>query len=381
MLSINTFKKDLKKVAAFTVLSAGFVFSAFGESSSVSASNGASSASMTAFIEGCQSYSRGEWETAIFSLRKAIAYSDSSEPDIYYMLISSEMFNYDYASALDDCDTFLESFPNSIYAPRIKYFKGKNLFLIGDYERAIIELSDYCHYNQNDELYPYSLYYIAESLYSAYKYDDAAAIYERIIEEYPDCERVSPAMYRLESIAQRSREEKLLYLLKQTGEEYLSAKEEYEKQLRMYNSDTVVSARQKLTEAQQKNEELENQIRDLEIQISALRDEVARAEAERQAENLRNQNADQERLKQEAEKESEDSDKDENQSDEQIEEPLDEQLEDKEDQAVIPEKTEEEKKKEAETAAQRERREQLRTLREKALEAQRRFEEQQTVSN
>ena len=77
----------------------------------------------------------------------------------------------------------------------------------------------------------------------------------------------------IENIAQRSREEKLLYLLKQTGEEYLSAKEEYEKQLKLYNSDAINSTRDKLMETQQKNKDLEEQIRNLEAQIDTLKAE------------------------------------------------------------------------------------------------------------
>ena len=65
--------------------------------------------------------------------------------------------------------------------------------------------------------------------------------------------------------------EKLLYLLKQTGEEYLSAKEEYERQLRLYNSEAVDSTRQKLAAAQSKNESLEKQVAELELQVAALK--------------------------------------------------------------------------------------------------------------
>ena len=85
----------------------------------------------------------------------------------------------------------------------------------------------------------------------------------------------------MESIAQRSREEKLLYLLKQTGEEYLAAKEDYEKQLRLYNSEAINSTREKLVDSQQKNKELEEQIRDLETQIAELKaEQEARSDQE-----------------------------------------------------------------------------------------------------
>ena len=77
---------------------------------------------------------------------------------------------------------------------------------------------------------------------------------------------------------QRGREEKLLYLLKQTGEEYLSAKEEYERQLRLYNSEAVDSTRQKLTAAQARNESLEKQVSELELEIAALKNSQVESE-------------------------------------------------------------------------------------------------------
>ena len=96
-------------------------------------------------------------------------------------------------------------------------------------------------------------------------------MYERIVTEFPESEKTPAAQYRLETILQRGREEKLLYLLKQTGEEYLSAKEEYERQLRLYNSEAVDSTRQKLADAQSKNESLEKQVAELELQVAALK--------------------------------------------------------------------------------------------------------------
>ena len=62
----------------------------------------------------------------------------------------------------------------------------------------------------------------------------------------------------------------MLYLLKQTGEEYLSAKEDYEKQLRQYNSESVALTRQKLQETQIRNEELERQKLDAKIEYLAM---------------------------------------------------------------------------------------------------------------
>ena len=197
------------------------------------------------------------------------------------MLITAEIYAGDDSRALVDTEAFLRNYPDSIYTPRIQYMRGKLLYSLGEYEKAIIVLSDFCHQNETSELYPAALFYIAESLYAGYRYDEAETIYERIISQYPDSDKVSASQFRLESIAQRSREEKLLYLLKQTGEEYLAAKEDYEKQLRLYNSEAINTTRERLLDSQQKNQELEEQIRELENQIAELKaEQAARSEQE-----------------------------------------------------------------------------------------------------
>ena len=252
----------MKKIIAVLALICSFSFFAFSSES----------ASM-AFVEGCKAYSTGDWGSAKIMLKKAVSYTQNQNADTYYMLISAEINAGDYKGALEDCNYYLEHFKNSIYYPRISYQKGKLLYNLGEYEKSIIALSDFCHQYENNELYPYALFYIGESLYEGYRYNDALEIYDRVVTEFPDFEKVSAAKYKIESISQRSREEKLLYLLKQTGEEYLSAKEDYEKQLRQYNSESVALTRQKLQETQVRNEELEKQIVDLQMEVASLKAE------------------------------------------------------------------------------------------------------------
>ena len=252
--------RDLKKCTAAAVICASvFMYSSASESGT------------SAFVEACKSYSRGDWSDAKFMLKKAVSYKENMNPDTYYMLIMAEVYDGDNKNALDDCNYFLENFPDSLYYSRVYYQKGKLLYSLGEYEKSIVVLSDFCHLYPDDELYSYALFYIGESLFAGYKYDEAGSVYERIVTEYPESPKTPAAQYRLETILQRGREEKLLYLLKQTGEEYLSAKEEYERQLRLYNSEAMDSTRQKLSAAQARNESLEKQVAELEKQIAALK--------------------------------------------------------------------------------------------------------------
>jgi tetratricopeptide (TPR) repeat protein len=238
----------------------------------------ASDSASTAFAEACKSYTRGDWADAKFMLKKAVSYQENLNPDTYFMLIMAEVYDGDNKSALDDCNFFLENFSDSMYYPRVYYQKGKLLYALGEYEKAVVVLSDFCHLYEKDELYSFALFYIGESLFAGYKYDEAGSVYERIVTEFPESAKTPAAQYRLETILQRGREEKLLYLLKQTGEEYLAAKEEYERQLRLYNSEAVDSTRQKLTAAQARNESLEKQVNELELEIEALKNNQAESE-------------------------------------------------------------------------------------------------------
>ncbi len=253
----------IKKIAVFALFAGLSLFSVF-----AAASSGSGTA---AFIEGCRAYSEGDWTTAVFMLKKAVAYPENNTADSYFMLISSEINAGQNKSALDDCDFYLENYKKSVYYPRVQFYKGKLLYSLAEYDKAIITLSDFCHQNEKSDLYPLALFYIAESLYTGYRYNEARPIYERIVEQYPECSKKAEAQFKIESIIQRQREEKLLYLLKQTGEEYLSAREDYERQLRMFNPEAVNQTRQKLSESRQQNADLQRQVRDLESQLEMLK--------------------------------------------------------------------------------------------------------------
>jgi TolA-binding protein len=257
----------MKKILAFLLLAGSLFFTA-----------SASESATSAFVEGCRFYSEGQWASAKMLLKKAVSYPENLTPEVYYMLISAEIYDGDYKGALDDCNVYMDSFPNSLYISNISFQKGLALYNMGEYEKAIIALSDFCHQFENSELYASALFYIGESLFASYQYEEASAIFERIVTEFPEAAKAPAAQYRIESILQRAREEKLLYLLKQTGEEYLAAKEEYERQLRLYNSEAVDSTRQKLTAAQARNESLEKQVNELELEIEALKNNQAESE-------------------------------------------------------------------------------------------------------
>lgn len=210
--------------------------------------------------DALNAYKTGDWKTSIFLFKKLHSVPSNITPETLYMLIMAETYSGDYKHAAASCDLFIKNFPHNQYVELVIYQKGKNLYHINDYEKSIITLSDFCHSHTSHPLYAASLFWIAESFYASYNFESAKPLYERIVAEYPEDAKAKDAKYRLDVIAQRSREEKLLYLLKQTGEDYLSSREEYEKTLKQYNVENSVGVNNQIRELRNQNESLDSDL-------------------------------------------------------------------------------------------------------------------------
>ena len=272
-----------KKIIVSSVLSSLIVFSSFSQSQSAEQKLAA-----TSFVQGTEAYRQGEWMSSVFLLRKAVSYPQNNNADAYYMLISAEMYAGEYKSAFQDCEYFLQNFSDSSYVSYVMYQKGKALYCLQEYEKSVLLLSDFCHQYPEHEMYASALYWIAEAFFASYNYDEASVLYRRILADFPNDAKASASQFRLETISQSCREEKLLYLLKETGEEYLAAKEEYERQLRLSGSESAADARRRILDLQRKNADLENKIleltkanEDLENQLAQVQKSSAETQTEK----------------------------------------------------------------------------------------------------
>ncbi len=179
-------------------------------------------------------YGEGDYESALFLFRRALADRQNQSDSVLYMTIMAGMHSGEYKVAYADTEYFLAAYPNSEYAPLVKYQAARALFCLGDYDNSLIALGDFCHENPDNMMYASALFLIGECFYAEYDFDEAEPFYARIVGEYPNSAKASDAQYRLEAINTRKREAKLLALLKETGENYFSSKENYEKTLRRY---------------------------------------------------------------------------------------------------------------------------------------------------
>ncbi|MCQ2611441.1 MAG: tetratricopeptide repeat protein [Treponema sp.] len=247
----------------FLILALGFLTPSFAQNVVHSAGN--NSQVVTAdtdsdlLLDALNAYKGQDWNTSVFLFRKLHSNPKYVTPESTYMLIMAEVYSGLYRQAALDCDTFIRTYPSSVYLPQIVYQKGKSLHFTADYEKSILTLSDFCHRYPKNELYSAALFWIGESFYASYNFDNAVPVYSRIVKEFPDSSKLKDAQYRLDVIKQREREEKLLYLLKQTGEDYLSSRENYEKMLRQYKVENTVGANQndQLRSLREQNESMD----------------------------------------------------------------------------------------------------------------------------
>lgn len=209
-------------------------------------------------VQGYEAFKNADWTSATFFLRKAVTVPANSTAETWYMLVMSQMYSGDYTSVVADCDTFLSLFNASDLEPYIMYQKGRALHYLGQNEDSVLVLSDFCHQNPDNEMYPSALFWIAECFYADYNFDTARTMYERIVTDYPSDAKAPEAEHRLETISQREREQKLLYLLKMTSEEYLNARELYERQLKQYQTEDTLNLRKQLKAANARISELES---------------------------------------------------------------------------------------------------------------------------
>lgn len=208
-------------------------------------------------LDGYLSYQKGDWTNAAFFLRKAATDPSVSNDSVWYMIIMSEMNMDKFSNALADCNYFMQTFNDSSLLPNVKYQRGRILHYVGQNDNAVLELSDFCHENPESPVYSSALFWIAECFYEDYSFETAKTLYERVVSEFPESSKVEDSLFKISLINQREREEKLLYLLKLTGEEYLSARETYEKQLRIYQTEDAKELRKQLAQARERILELE----------------------------------------------------------------------------------------------------------------------------
>ena len=229
--------------------------------------------------DGLNAYRARDYVSAVFFLRKALTDPSACNDGVLYTYIMSEMQTGDYTSVYADTEKFLSRYASSPYSDVVLFQQGKALFNLREYDRAVVVFSDYCHRNPDDALYPSALFYLAECFYAGYDYERALPVYRKVAAEYPDNSNVQACLHRVESIMQKKREDKLLYLLKKCGEDYLASKENYEKIIRQYEMENSVDINQQLKNLRARTAELEASLENERSRVAELERQLEKYES------------------------------------------------------------------------------------------------------
>ncbi len=225
-------------------------------------------------IQGLEAYKIGNWEDALFFLKRTDNFQNALSDAVWYFVIMAEMNLGEYDAALRDGNAFLEIFPDSIYVPEITYQTVYASYELDMYDIAISGFSDFIYMYPNHNFVSYAVFYTGEALYNTYDFSRSKSYFDRIIIDFPESTKYDDALFRLELLEQREREEKLLYLLRVTGEEAVAAKEDYERQIKQLQSEETLILRKRLQELEAEHGKLQIERQELLAQNESLKSTV-----------------------------------------------------------------------------------------------------------
>lgn len=221
-------------------------------------------------VYGLEAYKNKDWSNALFFLRKASGVKESSSEEVWLLMILTEMHVGDYYAVLRDADIFSRRFSASPYIPNIAYQVQLARFGLGLYEESAQGFSAFASNYPDHPLLPSALFWAGESFFRQYEYARALPLYKRVADEYPESPKHAESVYRIELLKQREREEKLLYLLRVTGEEAASAREDYERQIKLLQGEEALSLKRNVQKLEEQLAVLQNSYEESRTQNEAL---------------------------------------------------------------------------------------------------------------
>ena len=116
----------------------------------------------------------------------------------------------EYKQAIDRFRAFLQDYPSSDYADNALFWLGESYFKLGDHEQAVLAFDDVVKRYPDGNKVPDALYRQALALLEiggrngqSETYEPAARqIFERLVNDYPDSDRVAEARRQLEKLSQ-----------------------------------------------------------------------------------------------------------------------------------------------------------------------------------
>ena len=232
--------------------------------------------------DGVDQFRNSQYDKAILLFHNVILDPNAGpQKAAAYLLIAK---SYMAIGKLDDAahnlEFYLATYPGAADYEEASYQKGRLLFLQEEYENALQALQAFIAGYAKSTFVSSAWFWAAESMYGLGRLDDAQAVYQKIVADYPTSSKVEAAQYKLSLIQLRKREVELSKLLKWSHEELLKSVEEYQNREKAYVQ--AIEAYQKRL-AGTGTQDDRKVIADLQQQLARKTDEAARLAAQLKA--------------------------------------------------------------------------------------------------
>ena len=147
-------------------------------------------------------YNAGNFDAAIEAYRQVL----EDYPRSRYIIEAIDGIQFAQLSAgMDDTSTnaleeFLSDNPTSATADRLRYRQAENVFQAGDYQAAVSEFRQYLRITNNRNLMPDAYFNMGDAHLRVGNKREAAETFTTLINDFPESERVAPALAELARI-------------------------------------------------------------------------------------------------------------------------------------------------------------------------------------
>jgi TolA-binding protein len=195
----------------------------------------ASAEDTSILAQGQTAYANGDYLGALSQFQKLVADPDArTKPEPFLWLAKTYFAVLDTKNAALNLDYYLQNFPKDASHAEGVYLQARILYTDGDYSHAIQAFGQYLTSTPTGDQVPNALFWMAESSFALGHYDEAAELYNKIIQGYPSSFKLEASRYRLAVIDLRHREEELLKLLQWSHAEALNSADEYQRREKAY---------------------------------------------------------------------------------------------------------------------------------------------------
>jgi TolA-binding protein len=237
---------------------------------------GAETTPASILAQGQAAYAKGDYLDALTQFQKLVADPEARTLPAPFLWLAKTYFAIlDTKNAALNLDYYLANFPQDPERTDAIYLQARILYSDGDYSHAIQAFGQYLDLAPTGDQVPNALFWMAESAFSLGHYEEASAIYTKIVEGYPSSFKLEASRYRLSLIDLRHREEELLKLLQWSHTEAINSAEEFQRREKAYQQSLVAYQKRILdlqsTDLGGRIAALEESIRQKDAQIAALR--------------------------------------------------------------------------------------------------------------